>query len=59
MHSPHNPRNPSRNRYRHTSRRCAPHRRRDGEETMKPSTADAHTQKDATMHPSRRPPTPP
>jgi len=26
---------------------------------MKPSTADAHTQKDATMHPSRGPPTPP
>jgi hypothetical protein len=42
-----------------TTPRCAPHRRRGGEEMMKPSTADAHTQKDATMHPSRRPPTPP
>jgi hypothetical protein len=38
-----------------TTPRCAPHRRRGGEETMKPSTADAHTQKDATKRPSRRP----
>ncbi len=42
-----------------TTPRCAPHRRRGSEETMKPSTADVHTQKDTTMHPSRRPPTPP
>ena len=42
-----------------TTPRCAPHRRRGGEEMMKPSTADAHTQKDSTMRPSRRPPTPP
>ena len=42
-----------------TTPRCAPHRRRGSEETMKPSTADAHTQKDATKRPSRRPPTPP
>jgi len=42
-----------------TTPRCAPHRRRGGEEMMKPSPADAHTQKDATMHPSRRPLTPP
>ncbi|GEM_PF-6893548 len=42
-----------------TTPRCAPHRRRGNEETMKPTTADAHTQKDTTMHPSRRPPTPP
>jgi hypothetical protein len=42
-----------------TTPRCAPHRRRGGEETMKPSTADVHTQKDATKRPSRRPHTPP
>jgi hypothetical protein len=42
-----------------TTPRRAPHRRRGSEETMKPSTADAHTQKDATKRPSRRPPTPP
>jgi len=42
-----------------TTPRCAPHRRCGSEETMKPSTADAHTQKDATKRPSRRPPTPP
>ncbi len=32
---------PSRDRHRHTTRRCAPHRRHGGEEMMKPSTADA------------------
>ena len=42
-----------------TTPRCAPHRRRGGEETIKPSPADAYTQKDATKRPSRRPPTPP
>jgi len=42
-----------------TTPRCAPHRRRGGEEMMKPSTADAHTQKNATKRPSRGPPTPP
>jgi hypothetical protein len=41
-----------------TTPRCAPHRRRGGEEMMKPSTADAHTLKDATMRPSRGPPHP-
>ena len=42
-----------------TTPRCVPHRRRGIEKTTKPSTADAHTQKDATKRPSRRPPTPP
>jgi len=44
-----------------TTPRCAPRRRRGGEETMKPSTADAHTQKtrlcasaEGPRHPHRR-----
>jgi hypothetical protein len=38
-----------------TTPRCALHRRRGSEETMKPSTADAHTQKDATKRRHLRP----